>query len=687
MRGLTLSLILLSLLPAAGFAAWVQATVPLPAGTTVTAIRFDSSGNIYIGGYATPLDLRSANNPSDGFVVKLSSDGAATIFRATLGGSGADQIRDIAIAPDGSVYAAGTTSSPDFPATAGSFGSATSKAFYAHFDSKGTLLSATLLAGAGDSSAEGIAVDNAGSVYLTGRLGTPAIGAYVTRFNAAGAVLFNNTTTGGNHIALDQQGNIYIAGTLLPPNLVPTTPGAFQTSAPPPQCPNSSRDLPCFHQYVSKLDPTGAHLLYSTFVAGSQEEGPSALAVDAQGNAYLAGSTTSPDYPVTPGAYQTLSLAGPLPKPTVAVGPSQPDPATGFVSKLNPSGTALLFSTFLGGSATDSITSLTLDAANNIYVAGAARSPDFPGLSGVPAPCASGAFVTRLSADGTALTATQLLYGIAVTTNSVVALDAAGNPWIAQGATLAHADLFAPSMRMACAVDSGDLAVLSQVAPGELISLFGDNLAAGDAVAAAPPANGSYPTTLNGVSVTFNGTPAPLLYVSAGQVNVQVPFEVASQATGHMQITMQTPSALVTETRDFAVAALAPSLFILEQGALHCGTQTIAGAHPAAYNADGTGNSCQNPAVRGSTVTVFLQGAGVTSPPQSTGAVVAQPPQPLNLPLANTDGSTRLLSAASAPGLISGVWAVQLQVPNGLTADFTVGGLPLRETTLVIWSK
>ena len=461
----------------------------------------------------------------------------------------------------------------------------------------------------------------------------------------------------------------------------------FQAAAPLPLCANSSRNLPCHHQYVSKLDPTGKQLLYSTFVAGNREEGPNALAVDAQGNAYLAGSTTSPDYPVTPGAYQPFSLAGPLPKPVVAVGQSTPDPVTGYVTKLNPAGTALVFSTYLGGSANDTITSLALDSAGNVYVAGAARSEDFPGFSGVPDRCAAGAFVTRLSADGTALSATQLLYGVAVVANSVVALDPAGKPWIAQAATLARADLFAAPTRFACATDAADFAMLGQVAPGQLITLFGDNLGLGDPVAAFPPSNGSFPISLAGVSVTFNGTPASLLYVSPTQVNVQVPFEVAGQATAHMRITLPSSFSFVTETRDFSVTDRAPSVFVLGSGVLLCGTQTVFGQHPIALNADGTGNSCDNPAVRGSPVTIFFQGVGVTSPAQATGAVVAQPPQLLNLPLSNTDGTARFVSVTSVPGVISGVWAVQLQIPNGFTTSFTVAGVALRETSLVIWSK
>jgi len=165
------------------------------------------------------------------------------------------------------------------------------------------------------------------------------------------------------------------------------------------------------------------------------------------------------------------------------------------------------------------------------------------------------------------------------------------------------------------------------------------------------------------------------------QVNVQVPFEVAGQATAHMQITMPSSFSSVTETRDFSVTDHAPSVFVLESGTLLCGAQTVFGQHPIALNADGTGNSCENPAVRGSTVTIFFQGVGVTSPAQATGAVVAQPPQSLNLPLSGTDGTARFPNSGYGAG------PLRLQIPNGFTTSFTVAGVALRETNLVIWSK
>lgn len=674
-----------------GAAARLQNILPLPPGTVVTALKFDSAGNICLGGYVKPAQPKSSSDLSDAFVAKLSSDGSQTLFRTVLAGNTSDQVTDIAVGADGSILASGFSSSTDFPTTSNSLQPAlangTSQAFYAKIDPKGAIVYATFLGGDSNGSALAIAADSAGAVYLTGRRFGPETGAFVTKLDANGKNIFTTSVIGGNRVALDAQGNIYVAGTLIPPNQVPTTSGAYQTRIAFSTCANASRNLPCLHQYVAKLDPSGTRLLYSTFVAGSVEEGPTTLAVDAQGNAYLAGSTTSSDYPVTPGAFQPASLAGPLPAPVAAVPPSIPAPSTGFVTKLNSTGTALIFSTFLGGSMSDSITSLSLDSGGNVYVAGNSGSEDFPGLSGVPGRCTTGPFVTRLSADGSSLSETQLLYGVVPDSPlTAVALDQSGKPWVAKGGILARTDLFAAPTHFACAIDAADFARLGQVAPGQLIALFGTNLSFNGVSTANPLVNGRFPTSLAGVSVTFNGVPAPLLYVSPSQVNLQVPYEVSGQTAVHMQIDLPATSGTLTESRDFTVAERAPSVFVAESGMLVCGPTTVFGQHPLSLNEDGTPNSCQNPAAPGSTVTIFLSGLGATTSTES-GAVSPPTPIPLNLGLSNANGVFRFVSSESVPGAISGIWALKLQVRDGFGITFSIGGLPLRESNLIVWNR
>jgi uncharacterized protein (TIGR03437 family) len=683
--------LLLALTYACGFAAQLETVVSLPTGTVVTVLKLDAAGNLYVGGSIKPASPKAATDFTDAFVAKLSPDGSQTIFSTVLAGSLTDQVNDIAIAPDGTIHAIGSTGSTDFPTTSSAlqtaFGTGDTKAFYARIDPKGAVAYSTFLGGATSTiPGQSVTLDSAGAVYLSGRETIITANPFVIKLDVAGHVVFQTSLTGGSRIALDAQSNIYVTGIVYSSSVIATTPGAFQPKVPSSSCPANVRDTPCRHPYVSKLDPTGQKLLYSTYLAGGGEESSIALAVDPQGNAYFAGTTTSLNFPITPGAYQTASVAGPFP-PVNITGPGPgPDPTTGFITKLNPTGTALVFSTFLGGTASDAISAIALDSASNVYVAGSAVSQDFPGLSAVPLQCTGRSFVTRLSADGSSLSHTQLAYGVPGATVGALALDAAGNPWIADGAFLAHTNLFAAPHRVACATDSADFTVLTRIVPGQLISLFGNNLALANPQSANPPPGGNYPTSLGNVSVTFNGTPAPLLYVSPSQVNLQVPFEIAGQATAHMQIALQPSLGPTVESADFAIDARAPSVFVLESGTLFCGPVPITGQHPLAVNADGTINSCGNPAIRGTPVTIFFQGVGVTDPAQSTGAVTTAP-QPLSLLLSSTNNPAFFRNAASVPGSISGIWSVQLQIPNGFSTSFTVGGTPIRDFNLIIWTK
>ena len=662
------------------FAARMVSQLSLPAGTIVTVIKFDAAGSLYVAG--------SVN--SDGFVTKLSSDGSKIIYRRLLSGSAFETVNDMVVTPEGLVYVAGTTASPDFPVTPNAIQTTTGKdhsnAFYVRLDAQGAVSYSTLLGGDATSSGEGIAVDAAGAAYLTGGESVNISAAYIAKIDSAGKLAFHTNVVGNNHIGLDAQGNIYVAGTLLAANSVPVTAGAYQTKPPTGFCNDQIRSGFCRHTYVTKLDPTGQKLIYSTFVSGSVRELPVSFAVDPQGNVYLAGGTNSSDYPITPGAYEASFLAGPFPELNLGGPGPGPAPMTAFVTKLNPAGNGLVYSTFLGGSGTDVITSIAVDANGNAYVAGPSSSPDFPGLAGVPDHCTGGGYVTRLSADGSSLSNTQLIYGGAAANTAAVGIDAAGNTWFAEGNSLARVELAGVATHFACAVDSADMTVLGRLVPGQLVSLFGDNLAL------AQPRNGntasgSYPTTLGQVSVTVNGFAAPLLYVSPTQVNIQVPFEVAEQATAHIQLALPFATGAQTEGRDFALVDRAPSAFVVEQGMLYCGATAIFGQRALALNPNGTINSCENPAPRGSAVTVFFQGVGVTSPPQVTGALSGPVPVPLNLPLAGTSGAAFISNAQSVPGSISGVWSVQLQFLNGLITSLTVAGVPLREGSLLVWIR
>jgi Beta-propeller repeat len=203
-------------------------------------------------------------------------------------------------------------------------------------------------------------------------------------------------------MALDGTGNIYLAGQTASTNFPLRTGGTA-----------GNRDI-----FIAKLDPTGNHLIYSTVIGGAQTDCPRAIAVDAAGNAYVAGYTSSSDFPVTVGAYQTQARGS----------------EDGFVLKLNASG-ALVYSTYLGGSGRDFATAITVDSSGNAYVAGYTSSAGFPIVAGAYQSSYAGgffdAFVTKVNASGTALVYSTFLGGSGNDTASSIAIDPNGNAYVA----------------------------------------------------------------------------------------------------------------------------------------------------------------------------------------------------------------------------------------------------------------
>lgn len=432
--------VLLVLLTIPAFAEQVS---PFPRqldATGLTAIKADPAGNIYIAGAVTPSNAQT-DDGSDAFVMKLSADGSQ-VYKTVLAGSARDDVSAIALAPDGSLYLAGSTSSDDFPTTAGALQPTLgvenrSQAFLAKLSPEGQVQSATYFGAGALISAQAIAITNTGDVYLTGTLSGdgfpttddnlgPGNGFFLSKFDAGlGTLLFSTAAYGGSVMTLDPQGNVYLAGAVggsigLGNVTLQTTPGAFQPSVQARLCRGSGIVfITCSYQFVEKLDPTATKLHYATFLAGKFGATPAGIAVDAAGNVVVAGTTNSADYPVTAQALQPVYLSNaaalpilPSPRPRLDVPPS-----TGYITKLNADGTGLIWSTFFGGSVQDAISDVVMGPNGSVYIAGVANSSDLAGLyASVPDGCRPTVnqglgFVARLTPDGTSLTPTQLIYG------------------------------------------------------------------------------------------------------------------------------------------------------------------------------------------------------------------------------------------------------------------------------------
>jgi hypothetical protein len=310
-----------------------------------------------------------------------------------------------------------------------------------------------VIGSSGVDDANAIAVDGSGSTYVTGSTGsladfpsTPgalrgsgnsATWAFVYKLNAAGTAIVYSATVGGtttlasnssgSAIAVDGAGNAYVAGQTSALDF-PTTVGAFQ--GPPAQ-----NQFATPHGFVLKLNATGTALIYSTYLRSNFTDLLKGIAIDSSGNAYIAGQSAS-TFPTTSGAFQTGTVEG----------------NSAFVTKLNSTGTALVYSTFLAGVESfgqGSANAIAVDSSGHAYVAGTTTSQSFPATSGAfqgPGALNSGSgigFATKISADGSSLVYSTWLSGIGVSANGV-AVDNAGAAYLAGTATfLAFPNLLA----------------------------------------------------------------------------------------------------------------------------------------------------------------------------------------------------------------------------------------------------
>jgi len=713
----------------------------------IQAAAADSAGNVYLTGATTSSNFRvtagayqtKRGSPPgfifgfegpyspNAFVAKLSPAGQL-LWATYLGGSVYEIGLGIAVDSKGAVYVLGTSYSPNFPTTPGAFettGQVQGRGFLAKLSGDGsTLVYCTFLNGVSaytgyspggffgsPSETQALAVDAAGNTYIGG-IASPAsfpatAGAYsstgsafVAKIDPTGSKLLFATYLGGSGksdivygLALDSSGNIYAAGVAASPDFpaaAPVSHGAASANAPA--------------AFLVKLNPAGSQALYSAVLTGNSESSANAVAVDAQGNAYIGGSTFATDFP-TVNAFQA-KLRG---------------TQNGFVAKINAAGTQLMYSSYLGGSSSEAVMGLAIDSANRVYAAGATSSPDFPVTSSAlphrfgGAPCAvnspapfglplrpvdcGDAFVAQIDANG-GLSYASYLSGSYTDFAVAIVLGPSGSLWIAgntrsndfpvagstvadnrSGGTCSNAaspsapnsfpctDGFVSNLAFASGPVIPSTSALSAfnfgsmidqpVAPASLVTIFGTVIAPNSPIPLQIGADGKLTTSLGGWQVLFDGVPAPLILVASGQITAIVPNEVSGKA--HTTLAVQEPgSSGLRITTTLPVNATAPAILTIDPSGI---------GQAAVLNQDDTINSVSNPAKAGSIISIFATGGGATSDGDGAIATAALNTPGTQFVIGYPYQFATILYSGPSPGTISAVTQLNVQLPAGLTGN------------------
>jgi uncharacterized protein (TIGR03437 family) len=625
-------------------------------------------------------------------------------------------------------------------------------------DAQGNTLATLDFGGSSPDTAAAAAVDAQGNLLIVGTAlssdfpvtsapapapGVPA--AYVVKLDGALTHIVASVLIGGNHfgfqnhsgteargVVIDRSGNVYIAGTTDALDF-PITPGAFQTTPPGHDGFGTALD-----GFLVKLSPDLKQILFGTYFGGDETNcsGGSAclgafgqtwinsLAVDAQGQAVIAGSTTASNLPVTPGSYATSCTCSHV-------------ISDGFLAKLNPTGSRLIWSTYFSREPSSSmnplesniwIQAMALDSGGAVVFGGSAPAglPVTSGaVQGVFPGTAAGTpyagFIAKLDPAARQLEFSSYFGSAVLLSGGVqsVAVDSANGVWVT-GVSLASAlpglagqpalgptyaaglisdgsvvsRIFtapeggagqsitagnehavaalgtagslllssspASSLSVTGVAGSASDSVTPTIAPAELVSFYGYNLGPSTPLG-AQVVNGVVTTSLGGFQVLFNDIPAPLLYVGFNQINCVVPSEIYNQAIATVQI--RTPQGLF----------VGPALFITPSvpGIFH-----DSNGFGYALNQDLNINSASRPAAAGSIVAIWATGAGLRAgssfPPDGTVISSDQVGHPA-LPVSIVSGgqSLEVLYAGDAPGLVFGATQVNFRLPDSFTVGTT----------------
>jgi len=654
-------------------------------------IAVDGAGSAYVTGgtVSTNFPTRSPYQAThhggdfDAFVTKLTPAGNALVYSTYLGGSAGENGCGIAVDATGSAYVTGGTTSTDFPtqspyqATLQGVGDA----FVTKLTPGGDALSySTYLGGNGTDVGYRIAVDGAGSAYVTGvttSTNFPTQSAYqaayqggwdggwdafVTKLRPAGNALVYSTYLGGSGddysggIAVDATGSAYVTGYTQSTNF-------------PTQSPYQAAHQGGWDAFVTKLTPAGNALVYSTYLGGSDFDWGSGIAVDAAGSAYVTGATTSTDFP-TQSPYQATYHGG---------------DCDAFVTKLMPAGNALFYSTYLGGSGQENGKEIAVDAAGSAYVTGSTNSTNFPTQSPYQAKNQghNDVFVTKLTPAGNALSYSTYLGGSSNDYASGMAVDAAGSAYVTgytqstdfptqspYQATYQRGswDAFVTKIQLdvgpqitLAGIGNAANYVAGKVAPGEIIVVYGSNFGP-STPAQLQYVNGVATTTLGNTRIYFDNIAAPMIYAVAGSPSVLscvVPYSVAGRTATQVQVEY---NGVKGNTLTVPVVDSVPGIFSLNQS----------GTGPGAILnwPDYTVNGASNRVAAGGSIMAYGTGEGKTDIAIDGQKVplMGPYPKPLLGPWTATVGGkpAPVSYYGSGPDNIAGLFQVNVQIPPDL---------------------
>jgi len=447
--------------------------------------------------------------------------------------------------------------------------------------------------------------------------------AFVTRINVSGSALLSSTYYGGSAgeqvsgIALDSSGRVYLAGNTDSSDL-PVSPDALKSTIGSGVCAGDGHgnSIPCSDVFIARFDASVTKLEYATYLGGAAADYADAITIDQEGYLYVAGGTSSADFPATADAFQPCSR-------------SPGFEGSAFITKFRPGG-PLAYSTLLGGSGGTAAASIAVDSSGHIDFIGSTFAGYFFPVDFPPAP---------------------------VPLLQLGSLDLGG---ILLG--MIDPSTFAPPARISCIVNGASM-LGGSISSGEVVEIIGKGLGPEQAAGPQLTSFGTLSASLSGVQVIFNGIAAPLISVQSQRILAIVPYYLSQGAI--QSIVQVVTGSATTPVFPINVVAASPAIF----------SQDGSGTGPAAVlNEDGTLNSPANPASKGSVISIFCTGLGTVMQEVGDGTINKDvTPTPAGHVVASVGGYLAdILFAGGAPGQVYGVFQVNARLSMEATSGAAV---------------